>query len=155
MQAIVRAGIVIAVITGAKQGFTQTVTVQQPVVQQFGVNTAVSVPDHGSILLGSVSSAQSFGRSRGFARPSSNVSGAPNHGGARVRVQIHDLEAMDKAVLAAAARQSDGQHTTNLSGMAATAHRSLLKRHARQIEAPPAHAAELSTVRRFGRETLP
>ncbi|HEY0981639.1 hypothetical protein [Schlesneria sp.] len=73
--------------------------VQQPVVSETGVGTVVSVPDRGEVFLGGVSSAQS-GRiqngplptvtSRGFSRQATSMS---------ARVFIHDLQAMDEAIL--------------------------------------------------------
>lgn len=114
----------------AQSASAQTVTVQQPVAQQFGVNTVVSVPDRGSVLLGSVSSARSFGGSRGPALPSSSLTRSVNHSWARVSVFIHDHEAMDRRLLAAAEAQSSSERGSTLSGMAAHARQSLLKRHA-------------------------
>lgn len=146
---------VVAFLVNRESASAQTVTVQQPVVQQFGVNTVVSVPDRGSALLGSVSSAQTFGGSRGPALPSSQRLRSVRHSAARVNVFIHDSEAMDKAVLAAADAQSAMQRRSNLTGMTAHAQRSLLKRHAAAKRSSPGYAAEGPTVSRFGSRTLP
>ncbi len=146
---------VVAFALNTQRASAQGVTLQQPVVQQFGVDTVVSVPDRGSALLGSVSSAQSFGGSRGPALPSSRLSRSVNHSGVRAHVFIHDFEAMDKAVLSAADGQRSSQHRSTLTGMAVHAQRSLLQRHAAARRSSPAHAAEGSTLRRFGSRTLP
>ncbi len=116
-------------VMGSREASAQSVTVQQPVVQQFGVRTAVSVPDRGSVLLGSVSSAQTLSRSRGPSLPASGLSQVVNHNDARVHVFIHDHEAMDRAVLAEAERQRALTPASTLTGMAAHAQRSLLNRH--------------------------
>lgn len=79
--------------------------VQQPVVETFGVDTTVSVPDRGSAFLGGVSTARSgystygplnLNRSYGFDYGFSYVD---------VSVFIHDFEAMDEALLAAPANE--------------------------------------------------
>jgi hypothetical protein len=124
------------VVLAASQACGQNVTVQQPVVGLFNVNTVVSVPDRGSLLLGGVSSAGVVGGSRGPSLPSSQQSGFARHSAARVHVFIHDFETMDRAVLAAAGSPSGADRRTNnpapsgsqLTGMAAHAHRSLLQR---------------------------
>ena len=78
--------------------------VQQPVVATTTVNTTVSVPDRGSALLGGVSSAASArqqygplpsGVSRGFSRQATSIS---------TSVYIHDLQAMDEALLNSGSR---------------------------------------------------
>jgi hypothetical protein len=74
--------------------------VQQPVVETFGVDTVVSVPDRGSAFLGGVSTARSgystygplnFNQAYGFDYGFSYVD---------VSVFIHDFEALDEALLA-------------------------------------------------------
>lgn len=76
--------------------------VQQPVVGSTSVSTTVSVPDRGRVFLGGVSSAQSgrtqygplgTGPALGLTRQSSSVSAS---------VTIHDLRAMDEALLKSA-----------------------------------------------------
>lgn len=73
--------------------------IQQPVVGSTSVSTSVSVPDRGSVFLGGVSSAQSArgqygplrsGTFRGMARQATSIS---------TNVHIHDLHAMDEALL--------------------------------------------------------
>ncbi len=79
--------------------YGQAVSIQQPIVQQFGVGTTVSVPDQGTAHLGSVSSARDFrgrygpfpsGRSFLTERMQRSVSAS---------VLIHDLEEMDRLLL--------------------------------------------------------
>ena len=88
------------------------ITVQQPVVSQTGVSTTVSVPDRGQVFLGGVSSAQS-GRiqngpiptvtSRGFSRQATSIT---------TNVYIHDLQAMDEALLNSPSLQATNPNTT-------------------------------------------
>ncbi len=79
--------------------------VQQPVVEQLSVDAVVSVPDRGSAFLGGVASGRSslsvygplplthsFGFEYGYSR-------------VEVGVFIHDFEAMDAALLNAAAAE--------------------------------------------------
>ncbi|MCA9079461.1 MAG: hypothetical protein KDA58_02835 [Planctomycetaceae bacterium] len=98
--------------------------VQQPVVQQFGVDTAVSVPDRGSAFLGGVSSAQDARTQFGWGLHGSAIGTARSHSGTDVRVWIHDFEAMDRALLAQPAS------TTSL-GTLSPSHRALVEAHRR------------------------
>lgn len=95
----------------------QSLTVQQPVVSQFGVGTTVVVPDRGGISLGGVSrgfesrNSAGFGpgplfRSRGIGREYSSSSMS-------VHTTIHDFDAYDRLLLHQANAQS---HTTAASG---------------------------------------
>ena len=77
----------------------QNIVIQQPVMRQFGVRTTASVPDRGSVLLGSVSSAAS-GRTTYGPLPSGTAAGFNASASSMdMSVFIHDLEAMDRAVL--------------------------------------------------------
>lgn len=133
----------------------QSIVVQQPVVQRFGVNTAVSVPDQGSVFLGGVSSAQTFGGSQRPALPSSRQFRSVTHSGASVNVTIHDFAEMDRAILSVAGSQTATHSRSNATGMSAYARESLLKRHAARKRSAPGYAAEGSTIRRLGSRTLP
>ena len=76
--------------------------VQLPEVHQASVNTTVSVPDRGSVLLGGSSSASAGRVSAGLGlRPFGNsaIGGTSGGGGMFVGAQIHDMQAMDEAVL--------------------------------------------------------
>ena len=118
----------------------QSITVQQPVVRQFHVNTVVSVPDRGSLPLGGVSSAQTWGNWRGPSLPASRQFRSAERSTVRAHVFIHDFEVMDRAVLEAADSASAATRVTEplcgtassrnpqLSGMALHAHRSLRQR---------------------------
>ena len=69
MNAIIRRGccaaaVCLVVTASASRAHGQNITIQQPVIGQFQVNTAVSVPDRGSALLGGVSSSQVLGDAR-------------------------------------------------------------------------------------------
>ncbi len=83
----------------------QAITVQQPAVGGFSVSTTVSVPDRGSAFLGGVNSAASGRYSSGIFRPGTN-SGIDRTGSAMwTSVRIHDLQAMDEALLAGASNR--------------------------------------------------
>lgn len=75
-------------------------TVQQPVIQSTGGNFAVSVPDRGGILLGSISRAGESRKSYGlpFFRGSS-VGRFSQHSSLSSHVWIHDLHEMDRMIL--------------------------------------------------------
>lgn len=113
---------------GVRPAVAQQITVQQPVVSTFSVNTTVSVPDRGSVLLGGVSRAGDFhsshgplglaGRSRSSFREHSNVS---------AHVWIHDFEAMDRYLLNQPSEFSPSAAPT-LNGRADAAYRALLSR---------------------------
>lgn len=76
------------------------VTVQQPVVQTFGVDTVVSIPDRGAILLGSVSGAGDARNSYGFGPGGSSIGNYRNHSSSWATAYIHDFEAMEAELLA-------------------------------------------------------
>jgi hypothetical protein len=97
---------VAAIVLTGQASFAQQ-TIQQPVVGTTSVNTTVSVPDRGTTFLGGVSSAQSgrsqygplpIGPSSGLTRQSSSMS---------VSVYIHDLQAMDEALLNSASSSAE------------------------------------------------
>ncbi len=80
----------------------QAAAVQLPTISSFSVNTTVSVPDRGSVLLGGVHRAAS-GRSE-FGAPllplrNRSFGAERSASGMRVSVFIHDFEAMDEYLL--------------------------------------------------------
>lgn len=78
----------------------QAVTVQQPSVGVFSVDTVVSVPDRGGAFLGGVRSAGWESSSAGFGPfRSSAFSRFASGSSAEARVFIHDFEAMDAELL--------------------------------------------------------
>src|SRR5580704_1752172 len=100
--------------------------VQQPVVGTTSVNTTVSVPDRGTTFLGGVSSAQSgrsqygpfrSGPSTGFTRQSTSMS---------VNVYIHDLHAMDEAILNSGPAPLESRRTSTGSGASRSAREPVL-----------------------------
>lgn len=76
------------------------VAVQQPVIGTTTVNTTVTVPDRGSAFLGGVNSARSGRVSAGFGPGRSAIGTETNASSMRASVYIHDLQAMDEALLA-------------------------------------------------------
>jgi hypothetical protein len=88
--------------TGLNAPFADAqVTVQQPVVSQFRVDTIVSVPDGGRVFLGSVGSAADGTFQAGFSPIGSSIGREVSHQGADVSVFIHDLDELDRLTLAA------------------------------------------------------
>jgi hypothetical protein len=114
----------------------QSITVQQPVVQTFSVDTVVTVPDRGSALLGSMSGAGDFRSRSGFSPFGSSVGGYRNHSSANATVYIHDFAAMDEALLAqpVATRLTERpqQRPVVVDPLVARARASLLADHARR-----------------------
>jgi hypothetical protein len=84
-------------------------TVQQPVIQSIGGNFAVSVPDRGGILLGSISRAGESRKSYGlpFTRGSS-VGRFSQRSSLSSHVWIHDLREMDRMILEVAETDPQG-----------------------------------------------
>ena len=72
----------------------QNVTVQLPTYHYFGVSTTVSVPDRGGLYMGGVNRSRWGRRGR-----------ATSAGGMSINATIIDHDAMDRALLAEAARR--------------------------------------------------
>jgi hypothetical protein len=89
----------IGLVAVSQSVMAQQVAVQQPVVGRTGVSTSVSVPDRGSTRLGGVGSAQSSRSSFGRGRPGSSVGMSRSSSSMSASVYIHDLRAMDEAIL--------------------------------------------------------
>lgn len=99
--AIVRlAALPLVVVAG--RAFGQGVTVQQPIVESFGVGTAVSVPVGGSVSLGGVGRATSATGRTGFLPRQGGYARSASAASMSAGVFVHDFEAMDAAVLNAA-----------------------------------------------------
>lgn len=83
-------------------------SIQQPVFQSTGGYFAVSVPDRGGILLGSISRAGEFRRSYGFpCFRGSSVRRFAEHSSLSTHVWIQDLREMDRLVLEMTENDSD------------------------------------------------
>lgn len=80
----------------------QNVSVQQPVTSGVGVSTSVSVPDRGSTFLGGVSNAASSRSTYGPLRTGPSGGSSLSSGSLSAHVYIHDLQAMDEALLSTA-----------------------------------------------------
>ena len=89
-----------------RTSFAQQV-IQQPVVATTAVSTTVSVPDRGSVLLGGVSSAQSGRAQYGPLRSGTNSGVSRQATSITTHVYIHDLQAMDEALLTSGTSESD------------------------------------------------
>jgi hypothetical protein len=82
------------------RALAQAVTVQQPAIGVFSVDTVVSVPDRGRMFLGGVRSAGSQRSSYGFGPGRQTAfSHFATSSGMDVGVSIMDFEAMDQALL--------------------------------------------------------
>jgi len=79
------------------------ISVQQPIVEQFGVATSVVVPDGGEIHLGSVGIARDarsfYGPRSGLFPRGSTLSRERSHSSLSLRATIQDLSEMDRALL--------------------------------------------------------
>lgn len=85
-------------------------SVQLPQFNFFTISTSVMVPDRGSAVLGGVGRASSASGQSGLPLlPQRAIGGTHTAGGISVSVQVHDLKAMDRELLAdaAAARRTD------------------------------------------------
>ena len=91
--------VVIVVLSHVAAVQAQQATVQQPVVSTNSVRTSVSVPDRGSALLGGVSSAQSARSNYGPLRSGTSTGLSRSASSMSTSVYIHDLRAMDEALL--------------------------------------------------------
>jgi len=79
-------------------------TVQLPSFSIFSVNTTVSVPDRGGMYLGGVRGGREGSTKRGFGPLANRGIGSDRAAsGVTVQAAIHDLDELDKAVLAEAA----------------------------------------------------
>jgi len=108
----------------------QSVTVQQPVVSQFGVATTVSVPDRGTGFVGGVRrAADSSQRSFRFL-PNSNIGRERSQRSLTTSVSIHDFAEMDRQLLSSEA--------TPATLYSIPSHRFLDNRTPRSADANPA-----------------
>ena len=96
MRSFILVGVVLGQVAAVH---AQQVAVQQPVVGTNSVRTTVSVPDRGSALLGGVNSAQSARQSYGPLPSGSSVGLSRSASSMSTSVYIHDLRAMDEALL--------------------------------------------------------
>ena len=119
--------------------------VQLPVVSATSVNTTVSVPDRGSAMLGGVSSAQSArsqygplrtGSSRGLSRQATSIS---------TNVYIHDLQAMDEALLNSVSTESS---TRSVPASKRAANSDVPESAKRPAESPVEKAAKFEQLAR-------
>jgi hypothetical protein len=111
----------------------QNIAVQQPVLQDFSVDTTVTVPDRGTALLGSVRSGAAGRASYGFGPFRNGSSRGYSLSGSSVTtsVYIHDLRAMDEALLATAEPSAPSASRWEAA---------LARRHAADRTAEPARA---------------
>lgn len=89
----------VMLLAGASSAMAQQVTVQQPQVQVFEVDTVVSVPDRGRAFLGGVNSAATGRTSGRGLTGNTGIGGATSGSSATAHVFIHDFEAMDAELL--------------------------------------------------------
>ncbi len=97
----------------------QAAAVQLPTYSFFSVDTTVSVPDSGSVLLGGVSRGQD-GQNE-FGTPilpfrNQSISSSRSASSARVTVTVHDFAAMDEALLGEPASSFAEHHRSGPAG---------------------------------------
>ncbi|MDX1965821.1 MAG: hypothetical protein SFV23_01505 [Planctomycetaceae bacterium] len=115
MRLVVLFGIAMALTSSAS---AQPVAVQQPVIGTFSTATTVSVPDRGSIVLGGVGTAASGRTASGPFRTGSSFGQERQSSSASASAYIHDLRAMDEALLAEGGSNDDAElaeYTARLS----------------------------------------
>ncbi len=116
---VVFVGAIIAILS-ADRTLRAQVTIQQPVVQVFSVNTTVSVPDRGSAFIGGVKRAGDSRNTFGFGpfRPGSSVGTFREHAGLSTHVWIHEFDEMDRMLLGAAGTSRRSPRSVQLTGNA-------------------------------------
>lgn len=124
--------VMLTIMATGSTAWSQNLTIQQPVIQTFSVNTTVSVPDRGGMSLGGVGRAGASRQSFGFSRPGTSTGKFMEGTSTSVHVWIHDLREMDRMVLESAERQSPyrSERSYPMSPNAAHAANVLRKRHA-------------------------
>lgn len=143
----------------------QAVSIQQPIVQQFGVGTAVSIPDGGTAHLGSVSSARDFQGRYGPFPSGRSFFTERMHRSVSASVSIHDLAEMDRLLLSRGAsdlplpfemsEQQTARHFPLVARDQPTLRELLpLPRHARPL-ANPLNTAESGSLPRLSPEATP
>ena len=121
---------------GPSAEISRAQTIQLPAFQQRGVRTTVVIPDRGSISLGGVSGARQS-RVRiappflGPLAPTRAFRSSRGIGNMQIRVWVHDLQAMDAAILA------DGLPTV-ANGSINSQPRTLTRRKPRPMDRIPA-----------------
>lgn len=108
----------------------QNITVQQPVIGTFGVNTTVSVPDRGGAYLGGVSQRAAARNSFGPLWSGTSWGEAASAQGASVRVWIHDTPTLDNAVYQAFENQLRATPAMDREALA----RQILQTRSRQMD---------------------
>jgi len=101
-------------------GWAQVTTVQLPTYGRFGVGTAVTVPDRGSVYLGGINRARSGSSEFGtpFVPLRNRSFGSDRRArGASVSVYIHDFEAMDEMLLGQPAEEFARRATSSGAGL--------------------------------------
>jgi hypothetical protein len=130
----------------------QNVTVQQPVMSSFSVNTTISAPDSGGLLIGGVGSA-TLASARYGPLPLGTNSGIFGVGGSMtVHPTIHHLEELDREVLAAARRRAKNSEVV-LPGNAESAWRALATRAASKDREGEPQSRRLGAAESIGRGT--
>lgn len=97
--------------------------VQLPTFHQFSASTTVVVPDRGSVLLGGVNGAASGSNQFGGFPGNRSFGGSASASSARMFVQIHDFDAMDRALLEEARARRLAHGSSGDAGSIANWHR--------------------------------
>jgi hypothetical protein len=99
------AGFLVLASTALPKGKLNAQTLQLPTFNSFSVETSVLVPDRGSATMGGVRRSSSAGSQFGPLRGTRATGRQAGAGGVDVAAHVHDFEALDKSVLAEAARR--------------------------------------------------
>lgn len=107
---MLRCVFIVGLVASSRLASAQQITVQQPVIQHFGVGTTVVVPDGGRVSLGSVGrgadsrSRYGFGPLRG-----SSAGRRTSQSGMSASATILDMRELDTAILNQAASGTSGE----------------------------------------------
>ena len=144
--ALMIAGISAALLLRISAAQAQRLTVQEPVLETFGVGTTVSVPDRGRASLGGVRRSAASRSTFGPLRSGTNVGWSQQASGASVGVYIQDLEEMDRRILADADRARNPRVRGAVSAEADRAYESLRAGNSNRTLADGARRADLRTA---------
>jgi hypothetical protein len=110
--------------------------VQLPTFHQFSVSTTVVVPDRGTSTLGGVRRSSTASSRFGPVRGSRANSVTHMAGGMRVAAQIHDFDAMDRAIVKELHANSTGHNSESISADGAPSLSEIRRRKSLVMEPP-------------------
>jgi hypothetical protein len=123
--AVVIVGCATALFVQLPAAHAQRLTVQQPILETFGVGTTVSVPDRGRMHIAGSSRSLASRSNYGPLRSGTNMGLSQQSSGVSVGVYVHDLAEMDRRILAGAELSRSSQERTVLPDGAEQAYETL------------------------------